>query len=206
MSNSLYEIKHRATGVVLFSLECESLKICVEAAVANHCDLSHADLSHANLRNANLRNANLSFADLHFADLRSADLRHVDLSCCDLRSADFRSADFRSADLCYANLFCADLSSADLDIADLRFTDLSFTDLSNTVIIDGGQDARGFRVFAWRHKDGNVIYRAGCHEWSDYAEACDYYGDSYSSTGNKKECLARLHIIHQGAIQRGWIS
>ena len=40
----LYEIKHRYTGEVLFSLECGSLKLCVIAAVKAKADLRGADL------------------------------------------------------------------------------------------------------------------------------------------------------------------
>ena len=42
-----YEIKHRYTGAVLFSLDCGSLKICLEAAVKSHADLRDADLGDA---------------------------------------------------------------------------------------------------------------------------------------------------------------
>jgi len=90
----LFEIKNRWDGAVLFSLECGSLKLCVEAAVK-----SSADLRSANLRSADLRSANLRFADLRFADLRFADLSSADLRSADLRSADLRFADLRSADL-----------------------------------------------------------------------------------------------------------
>jgi hypothetical protein len=45
----LFEIKHRFTGSVLFSLECGSLKLCVEAAIKSDADLSGADLSRAYL-------------------------------------------------------------------------------------------------------------------------------------------------------------
>ena len=38
------EIKHRITGRVLFSLETESLKLCVEAAVRSIADLRGAYL------------------------------------------------------------------------------------------------------------------------------------------------------------------
>ena len=37
-----YEIKHRITGAVLFSLECGSLKICVKAAVEARANLGGA--------------------------------------------------------------------------------------------------------------------------------------------------------------------
>ena len=65
----LYEIKHEYSGEVLFSLECGSLRLCVEAAVR-----SEADLYGANLRGANLRGADLYGADLYGANLRGANL------------------------------------------------------------------------------------------------------------------------------------
>ena len=49
-----FEIKHRFSGALLFSLECESLKLCLEAAVKEK----------ANLCGANLRGADLLGADL----------------------------------------------------------------------------------------------------------------------------------------------
>ena len=52
MSAVKFEIKSRFTGAVLFSLETESLKICVEAAVKARAYLGGADLSGANLRGA----------------------------------------------------------------------------------------------------------------------------------------------------------
>ena len=75
----LYEIKHRLTGDVLFSLETKSLKLCVRAAVEVKTDLRGADLSDAylvgaNLRGANLHGANLSDAYLHGAYLHGANL------------------------------------------------------------------------------------------------------------------------------------
>ena len=78
----LFEIKHRYTGSVLFSLECGSMKLCIETAVKGSADLSSADLSSADLSSANLSSADLNSADLRFADLRFADLN----------SANFRSA------------------------------------------------------------------------------------------------------------------
>jgi len=72
--SSLYVIEHRVTGEVLFSLECRSLKLCVEAAVENG-----ADLRGANLRNVCLSDAYLGNADLCDADLRNANFRGADL-------------------------------------------------------------------------------------------------------------------------------
>lgn len=70
----LYEIKHRFTGTVLFSLETESLKLCVQAAVKAKAYLRGAYLGGAYLRGADLRGADLRGAYLGDADLRGADL------------------------------------------------------------------------------------------------------------------------------------
>lgn len=48
----IYEIKNRFTGAVIFSLECGSLKLCVEAASKAGADLQGADLRGADLRGA----------------------------------------------------------------------------------------------------------------------------------------------------------
>ncbi len=63
----LFEIKHQLTARVLFEKECDSLKICVEAAVK-----SRADLRGANLGGADLRRADLGGAYLRGANLRGA--------------------------------------------------------------------------------------------------------------------------------------
>ena len=55
----LYEIRHRYTSAVLFALECESLTICIEAAVAAGANLAGASLVGANLGGANLAGANI---------------------------------------------------------------------------------------------------------------------------------------------------
>ena len=62
-----FEIKHRWTGAVLFSLETDSLKLCVQAALKAKADLRGADLRGADLWGANLREANLWGADLRGA-------------------------------------------------------------------------------------------------------------------------------------------
>jgi len=69
-----FEIKHRLTGAVLFSLECESFKVCVEAAVKSRANLAGADLAGANLARADLAGADLAGANLAGADLAGADL------------------------------------------------------------------------------------------------------------------------------------
>ena len=98
------EIKHKLSGVILFSAETDSVKMAVFLAIKTKADLSYADLSSANLSSADLRYANLSYASLSSADLSSADLRYADLSSADLSYANLRSANLSSADLRYANL------------------------------------------------------------------------------------------------------
>jgi hypothetical protein len=178
----LYKITHRFTGAVIFSLECGSLKLCVEAAVN-----AEANLRGANLRGANLRGADLSGADLSGADLSGASLIGADLSAADLIGANLRGANLRGADLIGADLIGADLIGADLSGADL---------------IDGGQDARGYRFYAWRDKDGAAVYRAGCHEWQSIGEALAWYGINYSSNGDRVECIARLNLLHAETLRR----
>jgi len=70
----LFEIKHRFSDAILFTLECGSLKLCVEAAVKAHADLSDANLSGANLIGAYLSGADLSDAYLIGANLSGANL------------------------------------------------------------------------------------------------------------------------------------
>ena len=60
----LFEIKSYFSGRVLFALETESLKLCVEAAVKSGADLRGAVLRGAVLRGAVLRDADLSGAVL----------------------------------------------------------------------------------------------------------------------------------------------
>lgn len=58
------EIKHRWSDKALFTMECETIRECVESAVAQKINLSDANLIRANLSNANLRYANLRYANL----------------------------------------------------------------------------------------------------------------------------------------------
>ena len=58
----IYEISHRITGIALFALECESMKVCAESAVRVDANLGDAYLSGANLGDANLSGADLSDA------------------------------------------------------------------------------------------------------------------------------------------------
>ena len=115
----IIEIKHRHTGTVLFSHDCENLREAVVEAVKQKKNLMGADLKYANLGGADLRGANLVGADLKYANLGGADLRGADLRYANLRGADLMGADLRGADLVGADLKYANLGGADLGGADL---------------------------------------------------------------------------------------
>ena len=66
------EIKHRFTGKILFSVETDSWRLAVEAAVRSRANLSGANLSGADLSGANLYGANLTGANLTGAYLYGA--------------------------------------------------------------------------------------------------------------------------------------
>ena len=82
-----FEIKHRFTGAILFTVETGSLKLAVELAVK-----SGANLRGANLSDANLRGANLSYANLRGANLSGANLSGANLSYANLRGANLSYA------------------------------------------------------------------------------------------------------------------
>ncbi|MFH1146831.1 MAG: pentapeptide repeat-containing protein [Pseudomonadota bacterium] len=135
-----FEIKNRFTGSIIFSLETDSIKLCVEAAWKNRADLfgadlfganlSGANLSWANLSGANLSGANLSGANLFRANLSGADLFRANLSGADLSQANLSQANLSGANLSWANLFRANLSWANLSRANLFRVNLSGADLS----------------------------------------------------------------------------
>jgi hypothetical protein len=76
----LFEIKNRFSGEVVFKLETESFRLCVEAAIKYEANLSGANLSGADLSRADLYEANLSEAYLYGANLYEANLSRADLS------------------------------------------------------------------------------------------------------------------------------
>ena len=79
-----FEIKNRWNSEIIFSLETESLKVCLETAIKSETNLYEADLRGANLRETNLRGANLRGANLYGADLYEANLRGADLYGADI--------------------------------------------------------------------------------------------------------------------------
>ena len=92
-----FEIKSWMTGGILFSIETDSWKLAVEAAVKSGANLYGANLYGANLYGADLRGANLRGADLRGANLYGADLRGANLYGANLRGANLRGADLRGA-------------------------------------------------------------------------------------------------------------
>ena len=175
---TLFEIKHRFSGAVLFKLEAESLKLCVEAAVKGR----------ANLRGANLRGADLSGADLSDANLNDADLRGANLS-----DANLRGADLSGANLSDANLRDADLSDADLSEAYLCCANLSGVGH----VIDLGSP-NSWNAHAWL-RDGWLSIRVGCQE-KRLSEARDYWAGKDS----RREVMAAVDYAEAVALLRGW--
>jgi len=133
----LIEIKHRATGTVLFAHNQDSntVNTTLELAVKTRTDLSGAYLSRAylygaNLMDANLPGANLSRAYLSGTDLSGANLSGTDLSDANLSDANLSGANLSGTDLSRAYLFDANLSGANLSNANLAYTYLTYTNLS----------------------------------------------------------------------------
>src|SRR6266404_5437938 len=77
-----FEIKSRFDSSILFSIETESWRLAVEAAVK-----TGANLRGANLGGANLEGANLGGADLRGANLRGANLEGANLGGANLGGA-----------------------------------------------------------------------------------------------------------------------
>jgi uncharacterized protein YjbI with pentapeptide repeats len=121
----LFKIKHRFNSSVLFSLETESLKLCVEAAVKDGANLDGAYLRGANLDGANLDGAYLRGANLGGAYLGGANLRGANLDGAYLRGANLRGANLDGANLRGANLDGAYLRGAGKLIGDRPIIQIS---------------------------------------------------------------------------------
>lgn len=75
-----FEIKNRFSGELIFSIETDSWKLAVEAAIKAKSNLSYANLSSANLRYADLRSGQLvQFRDDIWAVLSSQPLEVIGL-------------------------------------------------------------------------------------------------------------------------------
>jgi len=143
-----YEIKHRFSGAVLFSLETASLKLCIEAAVKSKISLDYARLDYACLVGACLDGASLDGARLDGASL--------DYACLD------------GACLDYASLVGARLDGACLDGASLDGARLDGARGKKLTLIGkrpllqlGPLGSRADYLQSWL-TDAGVYVRAGC--------------------------------------------
>ena len=196
-----FEIKHRFSGSVLFSLKTESLKLCVEAAVK-----SGANLYGAYLYGANLSGANLYGADLYGADLPRANLSRADLSRADLSGANLYGADLSGANLYGAYLYGAYLSGANLYGADLYGANLSGANLSGadgktriTLVGDrpffttGPIGSRNAMLQAFL-TDAGVYVRAGCF-WDTLDEFRKAVAETHPRGPHAEEYKAAIAAI-----------
>ena len=83
------QIRHRFTAAILFGLETDSMKRCVEAAVEARADLRGGKLLGADMVGADMRGAKLEGSDLRIADMRGADMAGANMRGADMRGADF---------------------------------------------------------------------------------------------------------------------
>ena len=105
-------------------------------------------------------------------------------------NADLGGAYLRNAYLRNAYLGGADLGGAYLGGADL---------------IDGGQDSRGYQ-FIGQHKDDTLWIHAGCRYFS-IEEAEEHWNLLHKEQPElRAECQARVALIKQIAIGRGWLT
>src|SRR3990170_2847446 len=162
---TMKEIKSVLDGRVLFALDCNSVKICVEEGVKVGADLRGADLSEANLRGANLSRANLSQADLHGANLSQADLSWANLS--------------------WANLSWANLSRANLSRAKIKET--IWPSPPMVLLASWGMVSDKLTIDLMRYDASNHPYPEWFGEWALRAGACPYDGAKIQRSANFDE-------------------
>ncbi len=184
----LFEIKCGFSGKVLFSLETETLKLAVEAAVKSGANLYGANLSGANLYGAilygaDLSGANLSGADLYGANLSGANLYgailyRANLSGANLSGADLSGANLSGADLSGANLYRANLSGANLYRAKIKFPKFPSISMLSNIFLgdlpdelslelmrrDAASHPHPERFSEWA-KGGGCPYKNECYFW-----------------------------------------
>ena len=152
----LFEIKSLYDGSVLFSLECRSLKLCVEAAVNAGATLARANLAGANLAGANLAGADLAGADLAGANIVGADLAGANLARAYLAEANLAGANLAGADLAGANIVGADLAGATLARADLAGAYLSGANIAGAYLVGAYLAEANLAGAKWR---GGIVLR-----------------------------------------------
>ena len=191
-----FEIKSRFSGAVLFSLETDSLKLCVEAAVKSGANLSGADLRGAHLYGADLRGAHLYGADLRGAHLYGADLRGADLSGADLFGADLSGADLSGADLFGADLFGANLFGANLSGACLHgaYRKTKITLVGDRPFFTTGPIGSRNAMLQAFLTDAGVYVRAGCF-WDTLDEFRKAVANTHPSGVHAEEYKAAIAAI-----------
>ena len=137
-----FEIKHRHSDRVLFTLEADSLKSCVEAAIKRGVELQGAnfqgmELQGANFQGAELQGANFQGAKLQGTNFQSAKLQGTNFQGAELWSMNFQGAElqgtnFRGAELQDTNFQGADLWGADFQNAKLQSTNFRNAKLWST--------------------------------------------------------------------------
>lgn len=111
----LFQIKKINSEDIIFQTKAESIKNCVENAVANCVDLIDADLSNTNLAYANLTNAKLRYVDFNNSNLSNVNFNNADLKHAYLRQSNLRGANLRGANISNCYLRCADFTGANFD-------------------------------------------------------------------------------------------
>ena len=152
------EIKHRFSGAILFALETESMRLCVEAAVQSRVSLDYASLVGARLDGASLVEASLDGASLDGARLDGASLVGARLDGASLVGARLDGASLVGARLVGASLVGASLVGASLDGP--RGEKLTLVGL-RPVLQLGPLGSRCAYLQVWL-TDAGVYVRAGC--------------------------------------------
>jgi Pentapeptide repeats (8 copies) len=220
-----FDIRHRATGAILFTAEIDcavdepiSIKrgLAAKWGVAEWTGLAGADLAGANVERADLAGANLARADLAGANLADAylaganlaraylaraDLAGANLADAYLAGADLRGANLADAYLAGADLRGANLAGANLAGANLRGANLAGADLAGANLIDGGQRSDGYRFVGWISGD-TLMIRAGCRNFS-LSEARRFWADTRGGEPLGAETFAILDHIERVAGIRG---
>jgi hypothetical protein len=135
------EIKHRFTGVVIYSCDVSDdeprpLRAAVVQAIGTRANLADANLARANLADANLADANLAGANLADANLADAYLADANLAGANLADANLADAYLADANLADANLARANLADAYLADANLADANLAGANLAGANLAD----------------------------------------------------------------------
>ncbi len=187
-----FDIKNPFSDAVLFTLECGSLKLCLEGAVKGGADLGEADLRGADLREADLREVDLGAADLSEANLSEANLGGANLGGAYLREANLRGAYLSGANLSGANLSEADLLGYKID--------------GKIGIVTAG-DPNNWPAFGFVvEKTAQLRVQVGCRNKEINDGRAYWASDDHPEQENRREVLAALDYIETVAKLRGWNS